>query len=148
MLLANYFFSRFNREFNRGVRGLTDRAVAAMTAHDWPGNVRELENRMKRAVIMAEGKLLDSDDLELSSTSEQGPDLDLRSARMRAERQVIQMALARSNGVLSTAAKLLGVSRPTLYGLMEVHGIEGEITKLLPDHAAADPELESKLDLG
>ena len=57
------------------------------------------------------------------------PDLDLRTARLRAEREVIQQALARSNNTLSAAARLLGVSRPTLYGLMEVHGLETEATR-------------------
>lgn len=129
MLLANFFFNRYNREFGSNLRGLTDRAVAAISAHAWPGNVRELENRMKRAVIMAEGKLLDAADLEIGSPEDSVVDLDLRAARMRAEREVIQLALARSNGTLSTAARLLGISRPTLYGLMEAHGMEAGSAK-------------------
>ena len=129
MLLANFFFNRYNREFGRSLRGLTDRAVSAITAHGWPGNVRELENRMKRAVIMADGKLLDAADLEIGSVEDSVVDLDLRSARMRAEREVIQLAMARSNGTLSAAARLLGISRPTLYGLMEAHGMEAGSSK-------------------
>ena len=146
MLLANYFFGRFSREFGRTMKGFTDRAVAAITSHTWPGNVRELENRMKRAVIMAEGKLLDAGDLELEPAEDDGIGLDLRSARTRAEREVIQIALARSNGTLSTAARLLGVSRPTLYGLMELHGIEVEPTRGF-DPSTPDTAVASKLDM-
>jgi two-component system, NtrC family, response regulator len=146
MLLANYFFSRYSREFGRTMKGFTDRAVAAITSHEWPGNVRELENRMKRAVIMAEGKLLDAADLELEPAQDDAIGLDLRSARTRAEREVIQIALARSNGTLSTAARLLGVSRPTLYGLMELHGIEVEPTRGF-DPSTADTAVASKLDM-
>ena len=144
MLLANYFLSRFNREFGRNIRGFTEAATAALSAHSWPGNVRELENRMKRAIVMTERRMIDATDLELAA----GPDtvlpLDLRAARLRAEREVLQLALARSNGTLSVAAKLLGISRPTLYGLMEVHGIEIEPGKTADAGAEAD---ESKLDM-
>jgi two-component system NtrC family response regulator len=124
MLLANFFLNRFNQEFGRAIRGFTESATNSLSAHEWPGNVRELENRMKRAVVMAEKRMIDAADLELAEASAELPDLDLRAARLRAEREVIQMALARSNNTLSVAARLLGVSRPTLYGLMQVHGIE------------------------
>jgi two-component system NtrC family response regulator len=129
MLLANWFLGRFNREFSRALRGFTPAAIAALEAHRWPGNVRELENRVKRAVVMAEGRQLGSEDLELTAAKDNVVDLDLRAARLRAEREVLQMALANSNGTLSVAAKLLGISRPTLYGLMEAHGIEVETGK-------------------
>ncbi len=138
MLLANYFFNRYNREFGRNLRGFTDRAVAAISGHPWPGNVRELENRLKRAVIMAEGRLVDAADLEIEAASDSVVDLDLRAARLRAEREVVQVALARSNGTLSNAARLLGVSRPTLYGLMELHGI-GPGTAKGFDPSATEP---------
>ena len=124
LLLANFFLNRFNQEYGRNIRGFTETAAAALNAHPWPGNVRELENRMKRAVVMAERRMIDPSDLELAPVDDTIPDLDLRAARMRAEREVIQVALARSNYTLSAAARLLGISRPTLYGLMEVHGLE------------------------
>jgi two-component system NtrC family response regulator len=124
MLLANFFLHRFNQEFNRNIRGFTETAAMALDAHDWPGNVRELENRMKRAVVMAESRMIDAPDLELAPPGEAMPDLDLRSARLRAQREVLLAAFARSNHTIATAARLLGVSRPTLYGLMEVHRIE------------------------
>ena len=126
MLLANFFLGRFNQEYNRNIRGFTEGAAAAMAVHEWPGNVRELENRMKRAVVMTDSRTIDLADLELGEASAAMPDLDLRAARSRAEREVLGAALARSNNTLATAARLLGVSRPTLYGLMEVHGIEAD----------------------
>ena len=97
-----------------------------MNGHDWPGNVRELENRLKRAVVMADRRLIDGADLELAPPDNAPPNLDLRAARLRAEKDVLQEALARSNNMLSMTARLLGVSRPTLYGLLEVHGLTPE----------------------
>ena len=123
MLLARFFLGRFNREFSRNLRGFSEQAISAISAHPWPGNVRELENRMKRAVVMADGRTIEAADLELAAAAGETPDLDLRAARLRAEREVLQKAIARSNGTLATAAKLLGVSRPTLYTLMESHGL-------------------------
>ncbi len=123
MLLARFFLGRFNREFSRNLRGFSEEAISAISVHPWPGNVRELENRMKRAVVMADGRLIDAADLELVAGVAETQDLDLRAARLRAERDVLQKAIARSNGTLATAAKLLGVSRPTLYTLMEAHGL-------------------------
>jgi len=124
MLLARYFLARFNREFARNIRGFTEGAMTAISCHSWPGNVRELENRMKRAVVMTETRLIDAADLELAVSGEAAHDLDLRAARLRAERDVLEKALTRSNGTLAAAAKLLGISRPTLYTLMEAHGLE------------------------
>jgi two-component system NtrC family response regulator len=138
LLLASFFLNRFNQEFGRNLRGFTDAATAALSAHGWPGNVRELENRMKRAVVMADRRLIDAPDLELAPAVDAPPDLDLRAARLRAEREVIQVALARSNNTLAVAAKLLGVSRPTLYGLMESHGLEVEGGKVTESSLVAE----------
>jgi two-component system NtrC family response regulator len=123
MLLARFFLNRLNRELNRSLRGFTDAAAAAISAHSWPGNVRELENRVKRAVVMADGRLIDAPDLELSPMQGEVPSFDLRAARLRAEREVLQRALAHCNNRVSGTAKLLGVSRPTLYGLLEQHDL-------------------------
>ena len=122
-LLARYFLGQFNREFGRVVRGFTDDALAALSSHSWPGNIRELENRMKRAVLMSDSRLISASDLELEAGPEDLAAFDLRAARARAEREVIQRALARSDGRLSNAARLLGVSRPTLYTLLDAHGL-------------------------
>ena len=124
LLLARYFLNRFNPEFSRNLRGFSEAAVSAISGHDWPGNVRELENRLKRGVVMADGKLIDDADLELAAVTD-GQDmlLDLRAARLRAELDVLQKALARSHGGMSATAKLLGISRPTLYSLLATHGL-------------------------
>jgi len=83
--------------------------------------VRELENRVKRAVVMSDGALVSASDLDLSTIEDEAKSLDIRSARARAEREVIQLALAQAGSNLSKAAKLLGISRPTLYDLMQQH---------------------------
>ncbi len=141
VLLARFFLAQFAREFGRQVRGLTDDALAALATHAWPGNIRELENRMKRAVVMAEARLITAADLELAPGIEDMTAYDLRGARARAEREVVQRALSRSNGTLATAARLLGVSRPTLYSLLELHGLSAETEiagrDAVPDDAAS-----------
>ena len=123
VLLARHFLAVFNREFGRSVRGFTDDALAALAQHNWPGNIRELENRMKRAVLMSDTRLITAADLELAPGVEDLTSYDLRTARARAERDVVVRALSRSDGRLATAARLLGVSRPTLYALLESHGL-------------------------
>jgi len=86
----------------------------------WPGNVRELENRIKRAVIMAEGKTIGIDDLDLPGSRAEAPAaINLRAAREVADRRAIRQALARTDNNISGAAKLLGISRPTLYDLLK-----------------------------
>jgi two-component system, NtrC family, response regulator len=129
VLLASYFLREFAAQFGRRIKGFTADAIAALAAYRWPGNVRDLENRVKRAVVMSEGRLLAASDLELPVPAADGvpPDdglhLNIRKARMKAEREVVQKALTQSNGTISTAAKLLGISRPTLYALLETHGL-------------------------
>ena len=117
-LLARHFVARHARAMNPAVTGLSADARAAVDAHGWPGNVRELENRVKRAVIMAEGRHVTAADLDLAGQAEAEP-VNLRAARERADRQAIARALARSDGNISATARLLGVSRPTLYDLMK-----------------------------
>jgi two-component system NtrC family response regulator len=85
--------------------------------------VRELENRVKRAVVMTDGPMLSAADLGLAAYGEKSQSLGLREARARAEREVLQLALAQAGSNLSKAAKLLGISRPTLYDLMQQHQI-------------------------
>jgi two-component system NtrC family response regulator len=118
-LLLEHFVARFAREHGRAIRGLAPDAVDAVLAHDWPGNVRELENRAKRAVVMADGTLLSAADLDLAPPPAAAPEeFDLRRARDRADREAIRRALLREQGNVSRAARLLGVSRPTLYEQM------------------------------
>jgi two-component system NtrC family response regulator len=125
VLLAKAFLKRFAAEMNPAVTGFAPDALAAIDAHDWPGNVRELENRVKRAVIMADGKLVSAEDLDLGSASEEDADvLNLKAAREAADRRVIRHALARSEGNISSTAKLLGISRPTLYDLLKQYDLQ------------------------
>lgn len=120
LLLANYFLGSFNRAYKRAVRGFAPDAISVIGSHPWPGNVRELENRMKRAVIMCEGKLITAADLDLvATTPEQEEVLDLKEARDRTDRLTIQRALMHAQGNISKAAKVLGVTRPTLYYLIK-----------------------------
>lgn len=124
VLLAKAFLKRFAKEMNPAVTGFAPDALAAIDAHEWPGNVRELENRVKRAVIMADGKLVAAADLDLGEKEEEESDvLNLKSAREQADRRVIRHALARSEGNISSTAKLLGISRPTLYDLLKQYDL-------------------------
>ncbi len=126
VLLAKAFVKRFASEMNPSVTGFAPDALAAIDAHDWPGNVRELENRVKRAVIMADGKLINADDLDFGAGVDEDTDvLNLKAAREAADRRVIRHALARSEGNISSTAKLLGISRPTLYDLLKQYDLQG-----------------------
>ncbi|MEP2736689.1 MAG: PEP-CTERM-box response regulator transcription factor [Erythrobacter sp.] len=123
-LLAKAFLKRFSEEMNPAVKGFAPDALAVIDAWGWPGNVRELENRVKRAVIMADGKLVGADDLDLDNDGEEEPcALNLKSAREQSDRKVIRHALARSEGNISSTAKLLGISRPTLYDLLKQYDL-------------------------
>lgn len=122
-LLAHAFLSKFNNEHRRKVSGFNAEALAAIAIHDWPGNVRQLENCMKRAVIMAEGSRISPSDLDLAPPDSIPEVLNLMQAREEAERREIPRALSRVEGNISRAAKLLGISRPTLYDLLRHHNI-------------------------
>ncbi|MFC3099329.1 PEP-CTERM-box response regulator transcription factor [Altererythrobacter lauratis] len=122
-LLAKAFLKRFAEEMNPAVTGFTPDALAAIDGWPWQGNVRELENRVKRAVIMADGKLVSADDLDMIGSGEDTSVLNLKAAREAADRRVIRHALARSEGNISSTAKLLGISRPTLYDLLKQYDL-------------------------
>jgi two-component system NtrC family response regulator len=123
VVLASFFMRRFAAEYGRLVRGFGTAALAAISEYAWPGNVRELENRVKRAVVMTDGPLLSTADLGLTTSGEKPQSLGIREARARAEREVLQLALAQAGSNLTKAARLLGISRPTLYDLMQQHQI-------------------------
>ncbi len=118
LLLARMFLEHFNREQGHNLRGFSKDALAAMEAYGWPGNVRELKNRVRRAVIMAEGKQIAAKDLELDEVSVDEKSFGLRQVREQAERQAILRALNHTGGKVTTAADMLGISRPTLYDLI------------------------------
>ncbi len=120
IMLARSFFERVVKEQGRRLRGFSEAALAAIESYEWPGNVRELENRVKRAVIMAEGKQVTPHDLELDTQEgrEMLP-LNLRQVRERAERQALSRALNLVGGNMSRASELLGITRPTLYAMLD-----------------------------
>src|SRR3989344_2241591 len=118
LLLARMFLEQFSREQGRNLRGFSKEALTAMEAYTWPGNVRELKNRVKRAVIMAEGKQIAAADLELDEVAVEDAGLDLRQVREQAERQAVLRALSHSAGKVSAAADMLGISRPTIYDMI------------------------------
>ena len=125
LLLARAFLEKFAAQFKRPLKGFSPQAIEGIEAYPWPGNVRELENRVKRAVIMADGNQVSLEDLELPTQEADEPaePFNLREVREKAESQAILRALARVDGNVSKTAELLGVTRPTLYNLMKKYGI-------------------------
>ena len=122
-LLAHAFAQKYATQAGRASIGLSQEALGAIESYDWPGNVRELENCIKRAVIMAEGAQIARDDLGLKGAGEASEPLNLRAVRDEAERKAVVTALARTNGNIVKTAELLGISRPTLYELMNRFGL-------------------------
>jgi len=123
LLLAKTFLQRYSSQNNKKIKGLTQQAIQSLEGHDWSGNIRELENRIKRAVIMAEGSKLTPLDLELEGFPLKYKRQGIKEAREALEKNLIQQALFRNKGNITKAAAELGVSRPTLYELMEKLGI-------------------------
>ena len=122
-VLAQEFLQQFATQCDKtGLRFGSD-AIRAIRRHSWPGNVRELQNRVKRAIIMAEGKRVTAGDLELSDSAELVPAATLKQARENIERELVEQALKKHSGRISAAATDLGISRPTLYELMDKLGI-------------------------
>jgi two-component system, NtrC family, response regulator len=121
-MLANAFLRRACQEYRRKLR-FSGAALAAVAQYPWPGNIRELENAIQRASIMARAQFIEPADLGIPSPNPTTR-LSLREARNRVERQVVVDALTRTRGNISRAATELGVSRPTLHGLLDKHGID------------------------
>jgi two-component system NtrC family response regulator len=124
LLLAKAFLTRYSEESRRKILGFTPQAVRAIQSYSWPGNVRELENRIKRAVIMAEGNKITPADLELGSQTIRDEYMNLKGAREALEKEMILKALSKNKDNVTRAAEALGISRPTLYELMEKLEIE------------------------
>ena len=125
-LLAQIFLQRFATENGKTNLTFQPDALRALNRHTWPGNIRELENRVKRAVIMADGKRITAEDLELTQLAGGDRPTTLKEARETVEREMIQQVLQRHSGKVSSAAMELGISRPTFYELMEKLGIQRE----------------------
>lgn len=117
VLLARHFKLKFAKEHGQNVTGFTPDAIAAIENYSWPGNIREMENKIKRAVIMADGKHITREDLGLAEAGDLS--LNLRHVRQEAERGAILRALSMTDNNISAAAKLLGVTRPTFYDLIK-----------------------------
>ncbi len=124
VVLARAFLQRYSEGNPGAPREFTDDALRAIQAHSWPGNARELENRVKRAAIMADGARVTAEDLELEESDAEAEPLNLRHVREEAERRAIRQALALCDQRVAQAADMLGVSRPTLYDLMEKYGLK------------------------
>jgi two-component system NtrC family response regulator len=122
-VVAKAFLKRYGVEHGKGHATFSSEALRALHLYHWPGNIRELQNRVQRAVIMAEGKRVSDTDLELSEALRESRPPTLRDARDAVERDVLQDALRRHRGKITAAALELGISRPTLYELMERLGI-------------------------
>ncbi|HWM85187.1 MAG TPA: sigma 54-interacting transcriptional regulator [Kofleriaceae bacterium] len=120
-VLAQVFLDQYAREQSSRVAGFSRAAIAAMCSHPWPGNVRELLNRVRRAAVMAEGRLITPEDLHLVGEGDTVGALNLEDAREEAERLTVHEALRRTGGNASRAARLVGVSRATLYRLLDKH---------------------------
>ncbi|HWQ95655.1 MAG TPA: PEP-CTERM-box response regulator transcription factor [Gammaproteobacteria bacterium] len=123
-LLAHAFLNKFAKQQGRSLAGFTPQALASIEHHDWPGNVREMENCIKRAVIMSEGSQVSAEDLGLTVSAQEPEPVNLRQVRDEAERNAVIRVLGRVDGNIVKAAELLGVSRPTLYDLLNRHGLK------------------------
>ena len=119
LLLAKTFLDRYCQEHRKKIKGFSDQAINAIEGYAWPGNVRELENRIKRAVIMSDGKKISLEDLEMESLDIETKRMTLKDAREDVEKKLIIKAIARNDNNLSKAAADLGISRPTLYDMMD-----------------------------
>ncbi|RJG04805.1 sigma-54-dependent Fis family transcriptional regulator [Noviherbaspirillum cavernae] len=130
--IARHYFSRFASLHNRSLRGFSKAAMHSLLAHQWPGNVRELVNRVQRATVMAEGRFIQPEDLGFDRQMAQTQVMSLEDARAAAESMVIRRALSQSRNQISRAAALLGVSRVTLYRLIDKYNIRADVMPPAP----------------
>ncbi|MEQ8207492.1 MAG: PEP-CTERM-box response regulator transcription factor [Woeseia sp.] len=126
LILARVLLNKYAEQQKRAISGFSDDAAEAIEAYSWPGNVRELENKIKSAVIMADGKQVTAADLGLAGVDAEEETLNLREVRQHAESKAIRKALMKNFGNISRTAELLGVTRPTLYDLLSKYGLSAE----------------------
>jgi two-component system NtrC family response regulator len=124
LLLAKSFLNQWNKEYNSSAKCFSAEAIAAMTDYDWPGNVRELESRVKRGVIMADGTQISAEGLELPNSKGESAPKSLKVMREKAEYTAVLHAMSHTSQNVSEAANVLGITRPTLYKLLERMGIQ------------------------
>jgi two-component system NtrC family response regulator len=126
LILARTLLTKFAKSQKRAINGFADDAVTAIEAYAWPGNVRELENKIKGAVIMADGKMVTAADLGIAAGEGEEVSLNLREVRQHAESKAIRVALTKCYGNISKASELLGITRPTLYDLLNKYGLSAD----------------------
>ncbi len=124
LVLAKSFLKTLSEEYNSSAREFSPDAVAAMEAYEWPGNVRELESKIKRGVIMADGHHISAEDLQLGESTAEPLPLNLKEVREEAERKAVLRAMNHCNDNITDAANILGITRPTLYNLLERLGLK------------------------
>ena len=124
LLLAKSFLNPWNKEYSSSAKCFSAGAIAAMAAYEWPGNVRELESRVKRGVIMADGSQISAEGLELASSKEESMPETLKVIRDKADYSAVLQAMSHTNQNVTEAANALGITRPTLYRLLERMGIQ------------------------
>lgn len=125
--IANVLLQRYCRENHSKEKHFSHDAAHALEAYSWPGNIREMENKIKRAVILSDSNFVTSEELEIQSDHDKSMPLNLKAVREAAETIAIKRALVYADNNISEAAKLLGVTRPTLYGLFEKYGLQAMI---------------------
>ena len=126
LLLARAFLNSFAKQFGRPISGFSESASRLLMEYHWPGNIRELQNKIKSAVVMADGKQISDFDLALHPVEDESRQMpfNLRQVREEAEKQTISRAITMVSGNMSKAAELLGITRPTLYSLMDKYGLQ------------------------
>jgi two-component system NtrC family response regulator len=125
LLIARALLARAAQQHRRPARQFSEAAIDAIRSHPWPGNIRELENRITGAVIVSDSTAITAADLGLCTPRDASSRLGLREVRRRAEKQAVEEALQAVGGNLTRAAELLGITRPTLYDLIERLGLPG-----------------------
>ena len=126
LILARTLLHKYNKQQGSSLNGFSDDAIQSIESYAWPGNVRELENKIKGAVIMADGKVITAADLGLTADEGEAESLNLREVRQHAESRAIRVALTKCFGNISKAAEMLGITRPTLYDLLSKYGMSAE----------------------
>ena len=130
-ILANYFLHKFTLLFDKKINGFSDPAQEMLNSYEWPGNVRELENKISRAVIMSESSIIELNDLgfdngepDISNVLRPLESMSLKEARNKVEEYLVGRAIDKSKGNVASAAKKLGISRPSLYHFMKKYGYQ------------------------
>ena len=127
-LLARYFFRKFSHEYETRVKGFSPEAIEAMNKHSWPGNIREMINRIRRALVMGENRMITPSDLGLSPSTVSMQVMSLDEARNHAEELAVKSGLHYSHNNITKTAKILGVSRVTLYRLIDKYGLKKNVS--------------------